>query len=596
MLQWQVITVFILIFLVVTALGLWAAQWRSGDLSRLYEWGIGGRRFGTIISWFLLGGDIYTSYTFIAVPALLFAGGAFGFFAVPYVILVYPIMFVVLPRFWTIARHRGYITTADFVAERFESRELALCIALTGILATIAYTALQLYGIEIVLAQMGIPVEMSLILAFLILAIYTYTSGLRAPAMIAVVKDICIWIVILAVFVVFFIRYGGPGAIFSAVPHHLLLLAPEQYSTYATLVLGSAGALLLYPHTVTGLLSCNSREVVRRNSSYLLLYSFMLALITLMGFMARTAHIAPSSIYGVNSIIPTFIASLFPAWMNGFAFAALIMGALVPASIMSIATGNLFTRNIYREYIRPTCGEREEATAAKIASLVVKLGALVFIVLFPTRLAINFQLVGGIWILQTLPAVMIGLYTNWFHRRALIIGWVAGMIIGTWMTASQNFNVAFTLSFLSISVPVYSALTALAVNLFLSWSFTLLYQFLGNAKGEDATSAADYAIQPADAANEEELWERELESSREYAAPRQSLQLIGAAKQPVPMALSPAQLETEEIDDFLSAQGERSDYNGSSSGLSDTFQLEEPTLEPSHSSLENDEGRAADID
>ena len=129
MINWEMLTVFVIIFAVVTAIGFWAGRWRPGDLDRLQEWGLAGRRFGTITSWFLLGGDVYTAYTFIAVPGLVFATGALGFYAVPYTIIVYPIVFLVLPKFWTVARHRGYVTLADFIRERFDSSLLALLVA-----------------------------------------------------------------------------------------------------------------------------------------------------------------------------------------------------------------------------------------------------------------------------------------------------------------------------------------------------------------------------------------------------------------------------------------------------------------------------------
>src|SRR5229473_2161906 len=171
-------TVFIIFFAIVTVLGFVAARWRRGDLNLIHEWGLAGRRFGTVVTWFLLGGDLYTAYTFIAVPGLVFATGALGFFAVPYTIIVYPLVFLVLPRFWIVARHRGYVTSADFVRERFDSSLLALLVAVTGILATMPYIALQIFGIEVVLAEMGVPIEVSLVIAFVILAAYTYTSGL----------------------------------------------------------------------------------------------------------------------------------------------------------------------------------------------------------------------------------------------------------------------------------------------------------------------------------------------------------------------------------------------------------------------------------
>src|SRR5258708_22471218 len=98
------LSVFLFFFGIVTVLGFAAARWRQGDLNQLHEWGLGGRRFGTIVTWFLLGGDLYTAYTFIAVPALVYGAGAVGFFAVPYTILIYPILYLVFPRLWAVAQ------------------------------------------------------------------------------------------------------------------------------------------------------------------------------------------------------------------------------------------------------------------------------------------------------------------------------------------------------------------------------------------------------------------------------------------------------------------------------------------------------------
>jgi SSS family solute:Na+ symporter len=505
MVNWEMLTVFVIIFAAVAALGFWAARWRPGDLERLQEWGLAGRRFGTITSWFLLGGDVYTAYTFIAVPGLVFAAGALGFFAVPYTIIVYPIVFLVLPKFWTLARHRGYVTPADFVRERFDSSFLALLVAVTGILATMPYIALQIFGIEVVLAEIGVPLEVSLIIAFVVLAAYTYTSGLRAPALIAVVKDVCIWLVVLVAFIYIPMRLGGFGKIFDAVQHKAAhnpatfheLLSPQQYSAYATLALGSALALFLYPHTLTGILSTNSRKVVRRTAALLPAYTLLLGLMALFGYMAIAAGIKPSPTFKTNIALPALFAQMFPPWFAGFSFAAIAIGALTPAAIMSIAAANLFTRNIYKEYFRPTCPEREESRVAKTVSLVIKLGALAFILLLPSTDAINFQLLGGIWIIQTLPPVFLGLYTNWFHRHALAIGLIAGLIVGTWLVVIQNFvSSVYTISIAGLHIPAYAAVSALVVNLFCCTAFTLLFRMLGISAGRDATRPADFEANP----------------------------------------------------------------------------------------------------
>jgi len=151
------LTIVIVLFAIVTLIGFAAARWRRAeDKLHLNEWGLGGRGFGTFITWFLLGGDLYTAYTFIAVPALVFGVGAVGFFAVPYTIIVFPIVFVFAPRLWSVSRVHSYITPADFVRGRYGSQGLALAVAVTGILATMPYIALQLVGIQAVLTVLGV--------------------------------------------------------------------------------------------------------------------------------------------------------------------------------------------------------------------------------------------------------------------------------------------------------------------------------------------------------------------------------------------------------------------------------------------------------
>src|SRR3954454_24046533 len=172
--EWVSLSVFIFFFALVTVMGFFAARWKAGPVSEhLDEWGLGGRQFGTWITWFLVGGDFYTAYTVIAVPALVYAVGAYGFFALPYTIIVYPIVFLIMPRLWRVAHAGGHVTAADVVHARYGSRGLELAVAMTGLLATMPYIALQLVGMEVVIKALGLQGELPLIIAFLILAFYT---------------------------------------------------------------------------------------------------------------------------------------------------------------------------------------------------------------------------------------------------------------------------------------------------------------------------------------------------------------------------------------------------------------------------------------
>jgi solute:Na+ symporter, SSS family len=517
-------------FLIVTYIGFASARWRPAeDPMRLSEWGLGGRGFGSFVSWFLLGGDIYTAYTFIAVPALVYATGAAGFYALSYTIMVFPIVFIFAPRLWSVARARGYVSPGDFVRGRHGSQGLGLAVAATGILATMPYIALQLVGIESVLTVMGIGSpsgnalvrDLPLILAFAVMASYTYLAGLRAPALIAFVKDILIYLTVIVAIIYIPGRIGGWGHIFGAASAHLktvnpatgkpygsLVVMPAGEWAFATLALGSALALFVYPHAVTGVFAAKRRDVIRRQAALLPAYSLVLGLIALFGYMARAVPAVNAGVKaGGNNpqlSVPLLFARMFPSWFAGIGDSAIIIGALVPAAVMSIAAANLFTRTIYKELISPDATPAQETRVARLASLVMKVGALGFAVVLNKTFSINLQLLGGIWILQTFPAVVISLYTRWFHRIALIIGWAVGMTYGSveaYRTpggGQAHFGASTTAVFGHVT---YIAIVALILNVAVSAVLTVLFRQIGLQDGYDETRPADYHADPVPAAS-----------------------------------------------------------------------------------------------
>lgn len=525
------LTIVIILFVLVAVVGFLAARWRSGERSGLHsldEWGLGGRGFGTWVTWFLLGGDLYTAYTFVAVPAAMWATGAVsGFFAVPYTIVLYPIVFLLMSRLWSVSHRHGFVTPADFVGGRYGSRALTLAVAVTGIVATMPYIALQLVGIKAVLTVLGLGsaenallTDLPLIIAFVVLAAYTYTSGLRAPALIAVVKDLLIYLAVIVAVIYLPIKFGGWDNIFNAAQAKLDAVSPAtgkptgafipgaaSYSAYWTLALGSALALFMYPHSITGVLATKSRNTIRKNAAVLPLYSLMLGFLALLGYVAISAGTKPIDLNGaVNPqlVVPQLFLDHFPGWFAGVALAAIAIGALVPAAIMSIAAANLFTRNVYRDLFRPNADPRQEAKVSKIASLVVKFGALIFVIAMDQSAAINMQLLGGIWILQTFPAIVAGLYTRWFHRWALFAGWAAGILYGT-IAAYNVVNPATKAHFggaiaaiPGTDVQVYIAVVAFAINLIVAAGLSLAFRAMKLPDGQDITRSSDYGADEHD--------------------------------------------------------------------------------------------------
>ena len=505
--------VFVFFFVLVTIMGFLASRWKAADLGSIHEWGLGGGNFGAWITWFLLGGDLYTAYTVIAIPAVMYAIGAYGFFAVPYTIIIYPFLYLTMPRLWAVSRKNGYFTAADFVLGRYGFRWLELAVALTGILATMPYIALQLVGMEKVINALGFSGEglmqhAPITVAFLILALYTYKSGLRAPAMIAFVKDTMIYVFIIAAVVIIPYQLGGFGKIFEAagaafdaklaakaVPAAGITLLPGQIGPYVTLAIGSAMALFMYPHALTGTLAASSGRAIRANTMTLPAYSFVLGLIALLGVMAIAAGIKSTN---PQDAVPQLVLWAFPDWFAGFCFAAIALGALVPAAVMSIGAANTFTRNVWKPFVNPQMTPHEESVLAKLVSLLVKVGALLVIFFMPTKFALDLQLLGGMWMVQIFPAVILGLWTRWLSGPALLLGWAAGMIIGTSLSWGQTAWVP--VHALKWDIPLighvdtglgfaaYNGLTAVIANVAVAFVFSLIIR----PRAPDQTSPGDY--------------------------------------------------------------------------------------------------------
>src|SRR5262249_32385801 len=298
--------------------------------------------------------------------------------------------------------------------------------------------------------------------------------------------------VVLVAVVIVPAKLGGYGAVFSAANDAFvakggatgLILKPEQMLAYATLALGSAFAAFMYPHTLTGVFASKSADTIRKNAILLPAYTLLLGLIALLGYMAHAAKLKLSS---PNDAVPMLFQTLFPSWFAGFAFAAIAIGALVPAAVMSIGAANLFTRNVWKSYVNPDITHAGEAAVAKVTSLVVKVGALAFILFLPVQFALDLQLLGGLWILQTFPALVFALFTRWFRAEGLLLGWAAGIGWGSWAAWSNGLKPLAALSIGGASYTFYVGLGALLLNIAIAAVATVVIGMISpNPRGATA--------------------------------------------------------------------------------------------------------------
>ena len=495
----------LLALLVATSVLALASRRRehAGVVPDVTSWTLADRRYSSVMLWFLLGGSIYTAYTFAAVPGLVYGSGAIGFFALPYTIMVYPLALKLLPRLWRVCRDHGYLTIGDYVRGRYGSSRLALAVTATGLLATTPYVALQLLGIRAVLSAGGlypdgVGGDVALTAVFAVLGVATWRTGLHASAIIAVVKATLVFSVVLGAALALVARDDGVGAAFrppagASGPGFSVLLDPGLQVAYASLALGSAMALLMYPHVVTAALSAVSARALRRTVVALPLWTLVLGLFGTLGLVALAEGIrVPSG--GAEAAVPLLVAEVLPAAITGLVFGTLAISALVPAAVMSVAAGAAFTRNIYVEYLHPTATPVMQTRVARVTSLLVKVGAVLFVLGLREQAAINLQLLGGVWILQTFPAVVVGLFSRRLHGGAVLGGWAVGMILGTVLVRGGGFSSIVEVA----GVQVYGAVVALVVNVAVALVLTPVLDRLGVPRGVDATSAAERVDRPDD--------------------------------------------------------------------------------------------------
>jgi len=453
-------TIFFTIVGLTVVAGFLGSKWRAPDFSKIAEWSIGGMRFGSIIVWFLMGADIYTAYSLIAVPGAAYSLGGFILYSVVYGSVSYPFLYIVATKFYRIAKRRGYITAGDYVRDRFDSRVLSLLISLTGIIAMLPYIALQIVGIRYVLDAMGFPVIPSFIIAYIIVALFVSLSGLRGPALSSLIKDAVLWAVILTVVIALGIRFNGFGPIFAKLGPSHYLIPSKLMVGYITLAFGSGISWLLFPNLLVGLLGSKSEDVIKKNSIFLPLYQVWLIFLAIMGLVALAENLVPSHVSSLA--FPSVLNAYFPSTFVAIAFAGIVIGSMIPAGLQSLGAANLITRNIYLDFINRRASERQQVFWGRVAVFIMIVASLIFAIVPAASGLIFFLLTFSYaWLLQTLPAIILSMYWYDLDKYSVAAGWAAGTGLVTYGLAT----VKFASSLLPWFYNMYVGLLGLIVNL-----------------------------------------------------------------------------------------------------------------------------------
>ncbi|MHB1697104.1 MAG: sodium:solute symporter family protein [bacterium] len=472
-----IIIIFLFLLLVALA-GFLSKKFEAAKADSLIEWSLAGKRFGAFIVWFLLGGDIYTAYTLLAVPGLAYNSGAFAFFAVSYVIMEYPILFLTIPRLWNVSKKYNFITAGDYVEKVFDSKLLGATVAIVGIFAELPYIGLQIFGMRYMLSIFGLKPDIAIAVSLFIVIVFTIFSGIRAAAVTSFIKDFFIWGMVLFLIIFIPIHYfGGFTEMFEWINRaqpSKSLIAPGSMITFGTLAFGSAGALFLYPHSINGAYTSRSADAIRKNAVFMPLYNIMLIFITILGFAAL--YIVPG-IKNPNMAIPMMLYKTFGPYLTAFFGGIIILASMVPASIMALSSANLFTKNIYKNLINDDISDHSQEIMSKVAVGFIIVLALCLSIIINPMLIIKLQLIGGMIILQLFPLIFLPLFTNRVSKMPAIISVGSGLFTVLYLMRIVDWNIIYD----KIYIGLWGVLAEI-VSLFI---FTFFFSPLTNISLDD---------------------------------------------------------------------------------------------------------------
>jgi len=454
------VTILLVAFVIVLIAALLGYFARSKSMS-LEQWAVGGRNIGLFLIWFLMAGEIYTAFTFLGVPGYAYVYGAPAYYALSYGVLAYALSYFILPKIWRVSKKRGVVTQPDFFKERYNSRALGLLVAIVGVVFMVPYLELQVSAITDILSVMGYNLILPayvMIATFAIVAGYVILNGMKSAAFTAFFKDgLALAIIFAALIAIPIIKFGGLGPMMSQMqathssylyfqntPHSLGL------TWFVSVVLMSALGFFMWPHAFQAYISAKSDNVLRKNAVMLPVYNVLLIITVFMGFAALLAY--PGLSNADDSFLVLILGS-FPTWASGVAAGAILLGSMVPASVLLIASSTIISKNIYRDFVNKKASDKSITNLSRVFVIIITAIALLFAIVYPA-LFVNLLLLGYSGITLFFPGMILGIFWKRATKWGVASGIIAGLIV----------NAIFFLPLSKYSNIIYPGLVGLIVD------------------------------------------------------------------------------------------------------------------------------------
>ncbi|MGH7626949.1 MAG: sodium:solute symporter family protein [Gemmatimonadaceae bacterium] len=456
------------VLVLALALGVRA---RRGRTMTLEEWTVGGRGFGTVFVFLLMAGEIYTTFTFLGGSGWAYGKGAPAFYILCYGALAYALSYFLLPVIWRYAREHRLLSQADYFASKFGSPGLGVLVSVVSVIAIVPYLVLQLKGLGIIVSEASygaITSNSAVWISSAVLVVYVVVSGVRGSAWTAVVKDVMILIVAIALGVYLPLHYyGGMRTMFerieAAKPGFLTLPATGMSPSWfiSTVILTTLG-FYMWPHTFGAVYTARHEDVFRRNAVVMPLYQLVLLFVFLAGFAAiqqvpgLTGSAADLSLLRVSR-------QTFGPWVVGTIGAAGLLTALVPGSMLLMTAATLIAKNVYGR-LAPRTPEAHVTLLAKWLVPVIALVSVYFTVRGGESL-VTLLLMGYNFVTQLFPPLLFSLGRKPYATRAgAFAGIISGVAMVAWLTLSGVTMATLVPSWPDVVKDINAGIIAMLVN------------------------------------------------------------------------------------------------------------------------------------
>jgi SSS family solute:Na+ symporter len=427
------LVIIVAVIVLSSLLGVYAGRRMRMNLE---NWTVGGRRFGVILIWLLMAGEIYTTFTFLGASGWAYSKGAPTFYILIYGALAYTLSFFILPPIWKAGKAYGLHTQPDFFIKRYQSRWLGVLVAAIGICSIMPYLQLQLKGLGLIVEEASnraISSDLAIAISFVLSCAFVYTSGIKGVAWVSIVKDImmiaAVGIVGIGVPLIYF---GGFGKMFRELiaqrPNYLAFpggTANMDVLWIMSTVLLSGMGFYMWPHAFASAFSAKSAKIIKRNAVIMPFYQIPILLVFMVGF---TALLVIPGLKNGDMAFLALVNKTYPSWFMGFVGAAGAVTAMVPSAILVLFASTLFAKNIYQAGINPRASEKRVMTLSRFMVLVIMAFALVLAIFLPKELVL-LLILGYDGVSQFFPGVVLGLFWKRVTRAGVFAGIGGGIIL-----------------------------------------------------------------------------------------------------------------------------------------------------------------------